>query len=55
MVVQPITDVVLAWQAAYDLSEGWIVLSILLDIVTGVSAIFRLMITRPDLPLFTGS
>ncbi|MEI8699826.1 MAG: DUF2269 family protein [Mesorhizobium sp.] len=36
VVAQPITGVALAWQAGYPLSEGWIVLSIALYIVTGV-------------------
>ncbi|TJW56418.1 MAG: DUF2269 family protein [Mesorhizobium sp.] len=35
VVAQPITGVALAWQAGYPLSEGWIVLSIALYIVTG--------------------
>lgn len=36
VVAQPITGVALAWEAGYSLWEGWIVLSILLYIVTGV-------------------
>ncbi|ESY81118.1 membrane protein [Mesorhizobium sp. LNHC220B00] len=36
VVAQPITGVALAWQAGYSLWEGWIVLSILLYIVTGL-------------------
>jgi uncharacterized membrane protein len=36
VVAQPITGVALAWLAGYSLSEGWIVLSIALYIVTGV-------------------
>jgi uncharacterized membrane protein len=35
VVVQPITGVLLAREAGYDLSEGWLSLSILLYIVTG--------------------
>lgn len=30
VVLQPITGVLLAWQAGYSLTEGWIVLSIVL-------------------------
>jgi uncharacterized membrane protein len=33
--MQPITGVALAWQVGYPLTEGWIVLSILLYLVTG--------------------
>lgn len=36
VVLQPLTGVALALNAGYALSEGWIVLSILLYIVTGV-------------------
>jgi uncharacterized membrane protein len=36
VLAQPITGVALAWQVGYPLSEGWIVLSIALYIVTGV-------------------
>ncbi|MBZ9701687.1 MULTISPECIES: DUF2269 family protein [unclassified Mesorhizobium] len=36
VVAQPITGVALAWQAGYSLREGWIVLSIVLYIVTGL-------------------
>lgn len=36
VVAQPITGVLLAWEAGYSLWEGWIVLSIILYIVTGV-------------------
>jgi uncharacterized membrane protein len=36
VVAQPITGVALAWQAGYPLSEGWIVLSIALYIITGI-------------------
>lgn len=36
VVAQPVTGVALAWQAGYSLREGWIVLSILLYIVTGL-------------------
>jgi uncharacterized membrane protein len=35
VVVQPITGVALAWNAGYSLSEGWILLSIALYLVTG--------------------
>ncbi|MBX9462626.1 MAG: DUF2269 family protein [Aquamicrobium sp.] len=33
---QPVTGVALAWHAGYSLSEGWLVLSMLLYILTGV-------------------
>jgi uncharacterized membrane protein len=36
VVAQPVTGVLLAWQVGYSLTEGWIVLSILLYIVTGL-------------------
>ena len=36
VVVQPITGVALAWNVGYSLAEGWIVLSILLYIFTGL-------------------
>ncbi|MBZ9992676.1 MULTISPECIES: DUF2269 domain-containing protein [unclassified Mesorhizobium] len=36
VVVQPLTGLGLAWVAGYSLSEGWIILSIALYIVTGV-------------------
>ncbi|MBZ9742587.1 MULTISPECIES: DUF2269 family protein [unclassified Mesorhizobium] len=36
VVVQPLTGLGLAWLAGYSLSEGWIILSIALYIVTGV-------------------
>ncbi|WP_404924875.1 DUF2269 family protein [Mesorhizobium sp. ORM16] len=36
VVAQPITGVALAWQAGYSLREGWIVLSIVLYVVTGL-------------------
>ncbi|WP_271898308.1 DUF2269 family protein [Candidatus Phyllobacterium onerii] len=36
VVAQPITGVALAWQVGYTLWEGWIVVSILLYIVTGL-------------------
>jgi uncharacterized membrane protein len=36
VVAQPVTGVALAWQAGYALSEGWIVLSILLYVVAGL-------------------
>jgi uncharacterized membrane protein len=35
VVAQPVTGVLLAWQVGYVLSEGWIVLSIALYILTG--------------------
>ncbi len=35
VVLQPITGVALAWTTGYDLTEGWIVVSILLYLVTG--------------------
>lgn len=35
VVAQPVTGVLLAWQAGYALTEGWIVLSIILYLVTG--------------------
>jgi uncharacterized membrane protein len=35
VVLQPITGVALAWNVGYSLSEGWIVLSIILYLVTG--------------------
>jgi uncharacterized membrane protein len=35
VVVQPITGVALAYEVGYPLSEGWIVLSVLLYLVTG--------------------
>jgi len=36
VVVQPLTGVALAWHAGYSLWEGWIVLSIVLYLATGV-------------------
>ena len=36
VVVQPITGVGLAWVVGYPLTDGWIVLSILLYILTGI-------------------
>jgi uncharacterized membrane protein len=36
VVAQPITGVALAWQVGYSLWEGWIVVSIVLYIVTGL-------------------
>lgn len=36
VVLQPITGVALAWHVGYSLTEGWIVLSILLYLLTGV-------------------
>lgn len=35
VVAQPITGIALAWYVGYSLTDGWIVLSILLYIVTG--------------------
>ncbi|OAP40142.1 hypothetical protein AU381_10490 [Sinorhizobium glycinis] len=35
VVLQPITGVALAWHVGYSLTEGWILLSILLYLVTG--------------------
>jgi uncharacterized membrane protein len=35
VVVQPVTGVLLAWNAGYSLWDGWIVLSIILYVVTG--------------------
>jgi uncharacterized membrane protein len=35
VVLQPITGVLLAWHVGYPLSEGWIVLSIILYLLTG--------------------
>lgn len=35
VVVQPITGVALAWHVSYSLTEGWIMLSILLYLITG--------------------
>nr|CAD6437886.1 hypothetical protein REQ54_04333 [Rhizobium sp. Q54] len=35
VILQPITGVALAWHAGYSLTEGWIVLSILLYLFTG--------------------
>jgi uncharacterized membrane protein len=35
VVAQPITGIALAWHVGYSLTDGWIVLSILLYIVTG--------------------
>jgi uncharacterized membrane protein len=36
VVVQPITGTALAWQAGYSLLDGWIVVSIILYIATGL-------------------
>jgi uncharacterized membrane protein len=36
VVAQPITGVALAWDAGYSLWDGWIVLSILLYVLTGL-------------------
>ncbi|WFU50754.1 DUF2269 family protein [Sinorhizobium terangae] len=35
VIVQPITGVALAWHVGYALTEGWILLSLLLYVVTG--------------------
>jgi uncharacterized membrane protein len=35
VVMQPVTGVALAWEAGHSLTDGWIVLSIILDLVTG--------------------
>jgi uncharacterized membrane protein len=35
VVLQPITGVALVWQAGYALTDGWIMLSIILYLVTG--------------------
>ncbi len=35
VVLQPVTGVALAWQLGYSLTEGWIVLSVVLYVVTG--------------------
>jgi uncharacterized membrane protein len=36
VVAQPITGLALAWHVGYSIREGWIVLSVLLYLVTGV-------------------
>jgi uncharacterized membrane protein len=36
VIAQPITGVALAWQSGYSLAEGWIILSVVLYIVTGL-------------------
>ncbi|MBZ9775506.1 DUF2269 family protein [Mesorhizobium sp. CO1-1-8] len=36
VVAQPVTGAFLAWHAGYSLAEGWIVLSILLYLITGL-------------------
>lgn len=36
VVLQPVTGTLLAWEAGYSLTDGWIVLSIGLYLVTGV-------------------
>ncbi|MBW9116355.1 DUF2269 family protein [Rhizobium cauense] len=36
VVVQPITGVALAWNVGYSLTDGWILISILLYILTGI-------------------
>ncbi|OWV92659.1 hypothetical protein ATY81_15915 [Rhizobium sp. R72] len=36
VIAQPVTGVALAWNAGYSLLDGWLVLSILLYLVTGV-------------------
>jgi uncharacterized membrane protein len=35
VVMQPVTGVALAWEAGHSLTDGWIVLSIILYLVTG--------------------
>ncbi len=35
VILQPVTGVLLAWQVGYALTEGWIVLSIVLYLLTG--------------------
>jgi uncharacterized membrane protein len=35
VVAQPITGILLAWQGGYPLSEGWILLSVVLYLLTG--------------------
>lgn len=35
VVAQPVTGLLLAWQAGYALTEGWIVLSVVLYLITG--------------------
>ncbi|MGF7159914.1 putative membrane protein [Rhodoligotrophos appendicifer] len=35
VVLQPVTGIALAWHVGYSLTEGWIVLSIILYLVTG--------------------
>jgi uncharacterized membrane protein len=35
VILQPITGVLLVWEVGYSLTEGWILLSILLYLVTG--------------------
>jgi uncharacterized membrane protein len=36
VIAQPLTGVGLAWEAGYSLAEGWIVLSLLLYLLTGM-------------------
>ncbi|MDQ0995213.1 putative membrane protein [Phyllobacterium ifriqiyense] len=36
VIVQPVTGIALAWHVGYGLTEGWIVISLILYIVTGV-------------------
>lgn len=36
VVAQPVTGALLAWQLGWDLHEGWIVLSLLLYVLTGL-------------------
>jgi uncharacterized membrane protein len=36
VVLQPITGIMLAWEAGYSLRDGWIIASIILFIITGV-------------------
>ena len=35
VVLQPVTGIALAWNAGYSLTEGWILLSLLLYVITG--------------------
>jgi uncharacterized membrane protein len=36
VVFQPVTGLLLAWEMGWQLSEGWIVLSLLLYVITGI-------------------
>jgi uncharacterized membrane protein len=35
VVLQPVTGIALAWNVGYSLTEGWILLSLLLYVITG--------------------